>query len=514
MVTQGQTPLLKPVSSNACSWLAQHPTRYLLWLSTLLTIFFAVTGPVLHAQSGPVTFRLYDRERINATQWFSATPNAEQYGHEDSLLRLSVEQRFRKLDWFAELGQSAELALPTDAVSPVAAQGQLGLGGSYYAANGNVRFPAAASLRGAFLRGHLAKDTVRPEIGRFEFLEGAETVPKDPMLLWLQSNRMQQRLIGNFGFTTGQRSFDGVQLKLAHPRWDFTAMGARAVGGVFNMNANPELNVDAQYVAYTRYLAHDHLIVRGFAVGYHDGRTGLVKTDNRSAAARALDHKNIRIGSYGVSAMADKTVGPVSFDGLFWGVLQNGRWGLLEHRAGGVSAEGGLRFDRIPSKPWVRGGWDRTSGDRDPNDTKHGTFFQVLPTPRVYARFPFFNMMNLADSFIQIVDKPGKKLEVRADYHTLKLSAYQDFWYQGGGAFDGKVFGFTGRPSTDVYNDFSSLADLSVDYTMNPSLTLSAYYGRAGGGRVVQGIYPRDTTAQFGYAEMVYRFSHTWAKKK
>jgi hypothetical protein len=30
------------------------------------------------------------------------------------------------------------------------------------------------------------------------------------------------------------------------------------------------------------------------------------------------------------------------------------------------------------------------SGDRNPNDNRHETFLQVPPTPRNYARYPFF----------------------------------------------------------------------------------------------------------------------------
>jgi hypothetical protein len=35
---------------------------------------------------------------------------------------------------------------------------------------------------------------------------------------------------------------------------------------------------------------------------------------------------------------------------------------------------------------------------------------------------------------------------VRADLHWLQLTSKNDLWYQGGGAFDNKVFGYTGRP--------------------------------------------------------------------
>ena len=193
------------------------------------------------------------RERANATQWFSALPNPEQYGHGDSLLRIAIAQRVRHFDYQLEMSNSAELMLPTDAVSAVAAQGQLGLGGTYYAGNSNNSNPAAVSFKTGFLRYHFKRDATAIRVGRIEFFDGQETTPKDTTLLWLQSNRMAQRLIGNFGFSNGQRSLDGIDAKVGGANWDLTAMGARAVQGVFKMAANEELNVDVQYLAYSRY---------------------------------------------------------------------------------------------------------------------------------------------------------------------------------------------------------------------------------------------------------------------
>ncbi len=474
-------------------------------LGTVLAVAAQATAPPAPAAT-PATFTALVRERTNATQWFAATLNPEVYGHQDSLLRLSVQQRVRHFDYMAELGQSAELLLPSDAVSPVAAQGQLGLGGTYYAANGNNTEPAAASLRQAYLRYHFVREGSTLRVGRFEFFDGQETTPKDTTLLWLQNNRMQQRLVGNFGFSNGQRSFDGVDGKLGGNSWDLTAMAGRATKGVFNMNANAELNVDIQYLAYSRYLAKRRLLVRGFALGYHDGRTGLTKTDNRTAAARALDHKNIRIGSYGADAIAAIPVGKDSIDLLFWGVLQNGQWGLLDQHSGGYAVEGGYRWMGVRGQPWFRGGALRTTGDNNNTDGTHNTFFQVLPTPRVYARFPYFNMMNSKDQFVQFVDKPVSKLDVRTDLHFLQLTAPTDFWYQGGGAFDTKVFGYTGRPGNN-HESFSSLYDVSADYALSKQVSFTAYYARSFGKRVVAAIYPTERNAQFGYFELDYKFS-------
>ena len=68
-------------------------------------------------------------------------------------------------------------------------------------------------------------------------------------------------------------------------------MAARSDQGVFNMNGNPELNVDLQYLAFTKSQWNHRILWRAFGIGYHDGRTGLTKTDNRPLAVGQADHK-------------------------------------------------------------------------------------------------------------------------------------------------------------------------------------------------------------------------------
>src|ERR1039458_151924 len=70
-------------------------------------------------------------------------------------------------------------------------------------------------------------------------------------------------------------------------------------------------------------------------------------------------------------------------------------------------------------RPWLRGGYFYSSGDNNPNDGTHGTFFAILPTPRVYARFPFFNEMNNRDLFGELMLRPTKALTLRSDVHGL-----------------------------------------------------------------------------------------------
>ncbi len=480
------------------------------------TVFFAavIASGCCYAQNPPdkpaatpqpVSFSIYDRTRVDSWQWFAAPPESETYGYAESLLRIGVAQKLDRWDWQFELAQPAILDAPTNAVSPVSAQGQLGLGGTYYASNGNNDYPAAAFLKQGFVRYRFSGPDRNVRLGRFEFFEGQETRPANATIAWLQTNRIAQRLIGNFGFSNAQRSFDGLNGQYTAGPWTATAMAARADQGVFNMNGNPELNVDIQYLALTRSAAGGHVLARAFGMDYHDGRTGITKTDNRPLAVREADHRNIRLGTYGGDLLAAVPAGPGTFDFVFWGALQNGNWGVQSDSAGAAAVEGGYRLTSVRSSPWLRAGWFRSTGDNNPDDNQHNTFFQILPTPRVYARTPFYNLMNSTDEFVQFVDQPARKVNLRADLHGLQLTSSKDLWYQGGGAFDNKVFGFVGRPANG-HSSMASLLDVSADWQATHKVALNFYYGNTWGKSVPAAIYPTGHDLQYGYAEMVYRW--------
>ena len=459
------------------------------------------------AATPTTNYFVYERARGDAWKWFAAPPYRDEYRYLQSLFRAGITHRDGAWDWELEMSQAAVLDAPSDSVSPVSAQGQLGLGGTYYASSANNGYPAAAFLKQGFVRYTFGVDkTLR--IGRFEFFGGTETHPKDPTMLWLQDNRVQQRLVGNFGFANAQRSFDGIDAHFGSGPWDLTASAARSDQGVFNMNGNPELNVDLQYVALTRTAAQGHVIARAFAIGYHDGRTGITKTDNRPLAVRQTDHDNIRLGTFGGSLIATAPAGPGTFDFIFWGARQTGGWGNLSDSAGAADFEGGYRITGVAGMPWLRGGWWRASGDGNPTDNQQNTFFQILPTPRVYARLPFYNLMNSTDGFVQAIDDPAKKWELRSDLHWLDLSSSKDLWYLGGGAYDNKVFGFTGRPANG-HTSFASVWDLSSDWQATNHFAFNLYYGYGWGKTVVRAIYPTGPNIQLGYAELIYRWGKT-----
>jgi hypothetical protein len=223
---------------------------------------------------------------------------------------------------------------------------------------------------------------------------------------------------------------------------------------------------------------------------------------------RKTDHDNIRIGTYGGDILASIPVHGGQFDLLAWGVLQNGQWGTLQQDSKAGALEGGYQFLKVRTSPWFRGGYFYGSGDTNASDNRHETFFQVLPTPWIYAHFPFYNLMNNKDGFAQVVDRPAKRIDLRADLHWLQLASQRDLWYLSGGAFDNKVFGYVGRPS-DGHSSLAMVIEFTSSWQATKSITANFYYGHAAGKSVVASIYPTAHNAQYGYAELVYRWGET-----
>jgi len=446
------------------------------------------------------------RSRMYAWNWFGDTSNGD-YTYSGSLLRFGLTESKRTIDWQVEFAVPALVDMPTSAVMP-APFGQLGLGGSYAAANSGATNSSSIFLKQGNVRikglGGIAGQSIKA--GRMEFIDGSEVTPAHSTLAALKRDRIAQRLLANFGFSDVQRSLDGAQYVLNMRGLNVTAVAARPTEGVFQVSGWDELKINVFYGAVTgehgKYAATDW---RVFALGYSDYRTGVVKTDNRAAAIRNADTNNINIGTYGghVIQIVPTAAGPV--DLLFWGALQNGSWGLQTQRAGAYAAEAGWQPAVLTQiRPWIRGGYDFGSGDDNPADGRHSTFFQVLPTPRIYARTPFYNMMNAKDAFAELVLRP-KRVTIRSDIHSLRLASADDLWYSGGGAFQAATFGYTGRPSNGQ-STLGTLYDVSADLTLTPHVGVSGYVGYATGGLVTQAIYSGGNAVHLSFLELNLKF--------
>jgi hypothetical protein len=465
----------------------------------------AVPAPM---KIGDITLTGTLRDRVYVWNWFQPATGQNQYTYSGNYLRLNFAQTFSAWDWDAEFSVPFLLGLPSNATDP-APQGALGLGSNYFSANGGKQNTAMIFPRQLFMRFHgfLGSEANKLQIGRFVFQDGSELTPKDRTLATLKRDRVSQRLLGDFGFSDVGRSFDGVHFSSSSSANDFTFIGAVPTRGVFQVDGWGWNRVGFGYGAYTHeWGTGKHAADTRFFILEYDDWRHILKTDNRPTAARKTDTENIRVDTFGAHSLHAFTTNPGVFDLLAWGAVQTGRWGTQKQRAYALDFEGGFQPNILPKlKPWLRGGFTDGSGDKNPNDNTHGTFFQVLPTPRPYARFPFFNMMNTQDGFGALILRPHPKITTSTEFHSLRLSNANDLWYSGGGAYQPWSFGYVGR-STSGHRSMANLYDTSVEYRTNPKITMTAYLGYAQGLAAMEQVYSQGKNAQFGYLEFLYRF--------
>ena len=441
------------------------------------------------------------RVRGEGWNWFGEEDGGK-YAYVGSLTRLGAGQQWESIGWSLEMARPALIGLPDDAVA-AAPRGQLGVGPSYRAANDDESTTAGIFLKQGFLRvgsvpgrpGHGAR------LGRFEFAEGTEVAPANATIAAVKRDRVAHRLLGNFGWSHVGRSLDGGHYGYTAPRWNATAVVARPTQGVFDVDGWGGLDVGVAYGAATLRDRADLLGEGRLFVLHYLDRRDLVEVDNRPLAARQADSAELDVTTFGGHYIG--LVGGA--DLMLWGAGQVGGWGSLDQRGWAGAAELGYQPGEVGGlRPWLRVGHFRSSGDSDPTDGTHETFFQVLPTPRIYARTPFFHLMNLTETFGSVVLRPSSRVTVRGDVRVLGLSASQDLWYAGGGAFETDTFGYGGRPSGGG-SSLARLFDLSVDLRATSALTVTGYAGVADGGEVVEGIYGAGE-AGFGYVEVEYRW--------
>jgi hypothetical protein len=326
-------------------------------------------------------------------------------------------------------------------------------------------------------------------------------------LATLKRDRISQRLIGEFGFSDVGRSFDGVHYSFTNPSDDFTVIAAVPTRGVYQTDGWGWNRAGFVYGSYTKDWGHGRHSAdsRLFVVEYDDWRH-ILKTDNRSAAVRQRDTENIVLNTVGAHTLHAITTRSGTVDLLAWGAIQTGRWGTQTQRAYAFDFEGGFQPAILSSlKPWLRGGFTEGSGDGNPADNHHGTFFQILPTPRPYARFPFFNMMNTEDAYGALILRPHRQVTLASEFHSLRLTNANDLWYSGGGIYQPWTFGYTGR-STSSRRSLGNLYDTSLEYRPSSHVTITAYLGYTQGLSAMELIYPKGKNGQFGYLEVLYRF--------
>jgi Alginate export len=490
------------------------------WLTSFLFVPVFVIGmnaptraniDLISIAGEPVTLNVWMRTREYVWSYFQpGTINKQtyenRYNYQDNTLRFGLGYQINGVKFYIEAMNPTFFDLPSHAIAP-APSGNLGLGANYYAVHQKGLDSNIFLKQGYIAFGQQILEHLYIKGGRFEFDEGQDLVPEDAQLKWIVLNQISQRLIGNFGFSDVMRSFDGAMVRYGEPNWNLTAMYGVPTRGVFDNDGMDEIRkVDVIYGALNGLLerASGNLLGRAFFIWYDDNR-GLAPVDNQPVAAAAANHSAISIESPGADAAATYHLGPGTADAMVWGTYQFGNWGDQIQSGWATAAQIGYRFGDLPWQPWPRAGFQMSSGDSTPNNNVHSTFFQILPTPRVYALNPVYNMMNNLDASTELVLNPLSNVEWRSTFHSLWLSSSKDLWYYGGGAFDNHIFGYIGRPSFGK-SYLGSELDTGITWKLRRYLQLYFFTGHLFGGSVVAANFPSGRGETFGYAESTFSF--------
>jgi hypothetical protein len=355
-------------------------------------------------------------------------------------------------------------------------------------------------------------------IGRFNYSSGNEMKSNDKKIEWLKTMRIADRLIGGFDWAHYGRSFDGAKIAREDDFSFISVAGFSPTQGGFEERAHRGIS-DIDIIAVEANIKKDKFIPgmeeNFFYYNYDDHRTiaaAATRFDNSGLGIKAGTESDVEIHTFGGHVVGNYQVGEGVWDILGWGAIQEGTWFNLDHEAYAFAAETGYQFNNLPWKPWIRGGYNYGSGDDDPKDGDHGTFFQMLPTARLYSFSLLHNMMNNEDAFVSLILKPLDTVTVRTEYHDLSLAEEKDRWVIGSGAMHNNVLDDYGARASGSNDELGQLADVTVIWAVNPDLTVMFYYGHFFGGDVAESFFgvakgrEVQQDANFAYAEVTLNF--------
>jgi hypothetical protein len=381
---------------------------------------------------------------------------------------LGMRVESRRLAVQGSLQYAQMVGLPRQSIGP----GPLGPGPVFYISAENSRafqlYFKTLSLR---LKNIVPRLSL--EFGRMTY-ESSEHTP------------FAARLIGNAEWSMFERAFDGARLDYQGPAWRVHGSFVMPTQGVFEESASPTIG---------RVQVTSASASRGgweaFAHSYRDRRAIGGRVDNTGARS---PHADITLQTVG-SALTRTVLG---VDVHLWGALQRGDWYGDDHRAWSTSAEARYQWTHIPAAPSISAGALQASGDEDPNDSTHGTFFPMVPTTTPSVLAATYAQMNFRDLYVRGSATPHDRLLLSAEVHRLSLAYRQDRWYSGSGAtaFAGAYFGYSSRPSTLATN-LGTFVQLAAESPLTTNWRLTATAGFIRGGDVVRRQFAGRSLAVF-----------------
>lgn len=465
-------------------------------INFIITVFFILTSSLWAEEKDEKSSFTFDSKlsaRYESVDWFGGDKDSYHYNFGHTRVQLGTSYKKDSFRFYLQ-GQYFQLYdLPSSASGP---------GAVYFTTNGSEDSPGKAAVRQAY--GEIQDSFGNVTLGRFLYSSGSEAQAAQSILANVRSARVMQRLIGPFDYTSG-RSFDGGKGTMNTEAGAFSGLFFMPTEGGFEIDQNRTMNeIKVAGLSWTEDSFTDENAdhdLQAFLYGYFDTRE-TVKADNRPLDIRTADTGEIDIATLGAHWTSILKRGETSVDSLLWGAAQAGNWGNEDHRAYSLTAEISARRPESRWKHTLRLGYTLGSGDNDPADNDHETFFQMLPTARAFAMTPFYNMQNTQDLFAEISTVPHEDLKLKSSLHWIQLTENEDALYSGGGANEVHGgFGYAAKPSKGSH-DVGSLMDIEAVWTITPQILLTAYYGHLFGGNVTAAGDGSDRDIDYFFTEL------------
>jgi len=340
--------------------------------------------------------------------------------------------------------------------------------------------------------------------GRQPYADGAESPAQEKHLQYLQNYQLSQRLIGTLEFSPSGRSFDGA--RLGYGNVDYEVSGFYFVPTCGGLNVQGMCSIDGIRLAGASLNLKEtagwgHTLGRLGFYHYQDTRPNVWVAQNRPDGLPGADISLQSLGGYLTHVAA---VGSDHLDLSGFAFGQFGRWQNQTQQAWAYGLEMGYQWEEAWSEPWLRVGVNSGSGDANPWDGQHGTFFQMIPSTPIQAPFPFYTLMNTQDVFLQLLARPLPIFGLRLDLHAVTLNSGQDLWYTGSGAGSPRDFGFFGQPALGA-TDLAYVTNIGASLFLSRELRLNLLYGHAFGQDVIE-LNHSGTAGDFGLGELVIAY--------
>jgi len=382
----------------------------------------------------------------------------------------------------------------------------------------NAHKAGANSVDGLAVRQLLAEARLDSDnwfrIGRQDLSDGKSIRYEEANWTYLKHGRLAERLIGGVGWTHGERSFDGLSMRMEQEGHVLHLMVAEPTTGVFEIDRMYKRQKDVIFgeMEWTveRGTWLDNTELNGFFNGYVDDRD----------AGKVIPPYFGKIAVYtlGLSLLGIYPVGPGNIDVIAWGAFQFGRYhdsipgnsamptSVLKQKqlAGAFIGEVGYQLPDVWAKPWLRTGVNFATGDSNENNNDRHTFFNIMPTNHPYYGYADqLAFSNLIDLFVQLKLAPLDKLGVEVAFHQFWLYTDNDYRYFGSGVYAKDSLGY-GRSVSNGSNNVGQEIDFVVSYAVNKRLRLMGGLAHLFGGKVLSSF--SDENVDWAFCEVALSY--------